>query len=208
VYRRKYGLLIITYLALGDSYTIGENLPLKDNFPNQTVQILSAAGFSLKPPHIIAKTGWTSGELRSAIANNKLDDRYDIVSLLVGVNNQYRGKDISVYTKEFEELLQLSIELAGKNPARVFVLSIPDWGVTPFAGGRDRKRISSEIDSFNLINKNLSLKWNVNYIDITPGTREAASNSSLVAADGLHPSAIEYNRWGKMLAEAIQQTLR
>ena len=197
-----------TFLALGDSYTIVESLPLKDNFPNQTVQILSAAGLSFQPPQIIAKTGWTSGELQLAIASSDLQQSYDIVSLLVGVNNQYRGGDISVYTKEFEELLQLSIKLTGNNPGRVFVLSIPDWGVTPFATGRDRKKISYEIDSFNAVNKNLSLNYNVNYIEITPGSREAASNNSLVATDGLHPSAIEYGRWGKKLATAIQQTLQ
>ena len=197
-----------TFLALGDSYTIGESLPLKDNFPNQTVQILSAAGLSFQPPQIIAKTGWTSGELQLAIASSDLQQSYDIVSLLVGVNNQYRGGDISVYTKEFEELVQLSIKLTGNNPGRVFVLSIPDWGVTPFATGRDRKKISYEIDSFNAVNKNLSLNYNVNYIEITPGSREAASINSLVAADGLHPSAIEYGRWGKKLATAIQQTLQ
>ena len=197
-----------TYLALGDSYTIGESLPLKDNFPNQTAHILDAAGLSFQQPEIIAKTGWTSGELQLAIAKNTLQERYDVVSLLVGVNNQYRGGDISEYAKEFEEILLLSIKLVGKNPARVFVLSIPDWGVTPFADGRDRKKISKEIDSFNLVNKELSTKWKVNYIDITPGSREVASSSSLVAADGLHPSALEYNRWSIKLAAAIQQTFQ
>ena len=197
-----------TYLALGDSYTIGESLHLKDNFPNQTVNLLASAGLSFQQPRIIAKTGWTSGELQLAIAKNTLQERYDIVSLLVGVNNQYRGGDISEYAKEFEEILLLSIEFAGKNTSRVFVLSIPDWGVTPFADGRDRKKISKEIDSFNLVNKDLSTKWKVNYIDITPGSREVGSNSSMVAADGLHPSALEYNRWSIKLAAAIQQTFQ
>jgi lysophospholipase L1-like esterase len=193
-----------TYLALGDSYTIGEGLPLQDNFPYQTVQLLSEAGYSVEIPTIVAKTGWTTDELQRAIGSRLLQTRYDIVSLLIGVNNQYRDRDPEEYAKQFEELLQQSIQVAGYS-SHVFVLSIPDWGVTPFAEGRDRKFIANRIDLFNSINKMLSKKWKVNYIEVTTGSRESASDSSLIAGDGLHPSAKEYNRWARKLAAAIEQ---
>lgn len=198
-----------TYLALGDSYTFGEGLSLRDNFPNQTVRLLANAGYSINLPTIVAKTGWTTEELQTGIANQTSDQaNYDIVSLLIGVNNQYRSGDPQEYAKQFEELLHQAIAFASKNPAHVFVLSIPDWGVTPYAEGRDREKISREIDSFNLINKRLSEKWKVNYIDISGGSREAAKDLSLIVSDGLHPSAKEYRRWAEKLAAAIQQQLK
>lgn len=196
-----------SYLALGDSYTIGESLPKEDNFPNQTAQLLAEAGYLIEPPIIIAKTSWTSEELQWGIGNRRVQSRYDVVSLLIGVNNQYRGGDQKEYAKQFEELVQQAIGFAGKNPTRVFVLSIPDWGATPYAEGKDRGSIAKEIDSFNIINRRLSKKWKVNYIDITAGTREAVADLSLVAADGLHPSAKEYKRWAEKLAAAIQKQL-
>jgi lysophospholipase L1-like esterase len=197
-----------TYLALGDSYTIGEGLPLQDNFPNQTVRFLNKAGYSMSQATIVAKTGWTTHELQAEITSRSLDKNYDIVSLLIGVNNQYRGQNPKNYELEFEELLRRSIAFASKNPAHVFVLSIPDWGVTPYAEGRDREKISKEIDSFNFINKRVSEKWSVNYIDITSGSRDTAEDRSLIAHDGLHPSAKEYSRWAGKLATSIQQQLK
>lgn len=198
-----------TYLALGDSYTIGEGTSLEENFPNQTAWMLSNAGFSMEAPTIVAKTGWTSEELQWGIKNQiEQQARYDVVSLLIGVNNQYRSRDSEEYAKQFEELIQQAIQFAGSNPAHVFVLSIPDWGATPFAEGRDRKLITKQIDLFNIINKTLSAKWKVNYIDITTGSRQASEDPSLIAGDGLHPSAKEYKRWAMILAAAIQQQLQ
>lgn len=195
-----------TYLALGDSYTIGEGSSLEENFPNQTAWMLSNAGFSMEAPTIVAKTGWTAEELQWGIKNRiEQQARYDVVSLLIGVNNQYRSGDSEEYAKQFEELIQQAIQFAGSNPAHVFVLSIPDWGATPFAEGRDRKLITKQIDLFNIINKTLSAKWKVNYIDITTGSRQASEDPSLIAGDGLHPSAKEYKRWAVKLAAAIQQ---
>lgn len=195
-----------TYLALGDSYTIGESLPFQNNFPNQTALLLTKAGYKIERPTIVAKTGWTTQELISGIAERIAQSpRFDIVSLLIGVNNQYRGGDPQEYAQQFEQLLQRAIHFAGKNAAHVFVLSIPDWGVTPYAEGRDRPQISKQIDSFNVINRTISEKWKVNYIEITSGTREAAKDLSLIASDGLHPSAKEYKRWAEKLAKAIQQ---
>src|SRR5436190_11027403 len=127
-----------TYLALGDSYTIGEQVPFAENFPNQTVQLLRQAGFAFYAAEIIAQTGWTTDELAHAIENTLTLETYDVVSLLVGVNNQYRGRTIVEFKIEFEQLLQRAIQFAGNKPYRVFVLSIPDWGMTPFAEGRDR----------------------------------------------------------------------
>jgi len=190
-----------TYLALGDSYTIGESVLANENFPNQTAALLRKKGYNFLSPEIIAITGWTTGELQAAIDNHHPKNNYTLVTLLIGVNNQYRGRDISEYEKEFELLLKQAIEFAGNDSNHVIVLSIPDWGVTPFANGRDHLQIAKEIDKFNAINKKISLRYNVHYIDITSWTREAISNLSLIAADGLHPSGKEYKRWAEKITE-------
>jgi len=190
-----------TYLALGDSYTIGESVLANESFPNQTATLLCKKGYNFLSPEIIAKTGWTTGELQAAIDNHHPKNNYTLVTLLIGVNNQYRGRDISEYEKEFELLLKQAIEFAGNDSNHVIVLSIPDWGVTPFANGRDHLQIAKEIDKFNAINKKISLRYNVHYIDITSWTREAISNLSLIAADGLHPSGKEYKRWAEKITE-------
>jgi len=193
-----------TFLALGDSYTIGQNVPSKDNFPNQTVQLLKSSGYDFKPAEIVATTGWTTDELQNNINNRSFTPSYDIVTLLIGVNNQYRGRPVDTYKPEFENLLKQAIQFAGGKANHVFVLSIPDWGVTPFASGRDRDQIAREIDEYNAANKNISEIYKVNYNDITPWTREAANDLSLVASDGLHPSAKEYKRWSEKLADKIK----
>jgi lysophospholipase L1-like esterase len=198
---------IFSYLALGDSYTIGENVPIYDSFPYQTVQLLRKAGYSLYAPEIVAKTGWTTDELQTAIANNFLLPGYDIVSLLIGVNNQYRGRSLQEYTQQFEALLKQAIGFAGNKEKHVFVLSIPDWGVTPFAKDRSSATIAHEIDSFNAVNKLFAEKYAVNYIDITPGTRLAADDLSLLATDQLHYSGKEHSIWAKRLADAIEPIL-
>lgn len=195
-----------TYLALGDSYTIGQSLPLEDNFPHQTVALLRKKGMLMADPEIVAKTGWTTDELMAAISKRALKSNYDYVSLLIGVNNQYRGRDIATYQKEFEQLLLQAIQFAGGNTQHVYVLSIPDWGVTPFAEGRDRKKIQKEIDQFNATNKKTAEEHKVHYIEITAGTREAKQDVSLVADDKLHPSKKEYARWAEKLSRAIEQT--
>lgn len=196
-----------SYLALGDSYTIGENVPVYDSFPYQTVQLLRKAGYSFYAPEIVAKTGWTTDELQAGIANNKLLPQYDIVSLLIGVNNQYRGRSLQEYTEHFESLLKWAIALANNKQTHVFVLSIPDWGVTPFAKDRNRAAIAHEIDSFNAVNKLFAEKYNVKYIDITPGTRLAANDTTLLAGDQLHYSGKEYKNWAEKLFNRIQQTI-
>ena len=192
-----------TYLALGDSYTIGESLPIYESYPYQTVQLLRGKGVQITAPEIIAKTGWTTDELAVAIDQTRLIEQYDYVSLLIGVNNQYRGRKSDEYAMQFEELLKRAISFSANGTSHVFVISIPDWGATPFAEGRDTKKIAEEINAFNDINKSISEKYGVAYIEITEGSRDAKKNPALVARDKLHPSGTEYNKWANKLAEKI-----
>ncbi len=192
-----------SFLALGDSYTIGESVPIYESFPYQTVQLLRNKGMSVHAAEIIAKTGWTTDELMAGIEKTTFAQPYDIITLLIGVNNQYRGKDPSTYEQEFEKLLKKAVAFAGGNKQHVFVLSIPDWGATPFAEGRDRKKIATEIDVFNSINKKITESRGITYISITEGTREVPSNPKLVTKDGLHPSGDDYARWAEKLSTAI-----
>lgn len=196
------------YLALGDSYTIGQSVAAIERFPAQTLNLLSKDSFSFNAPEYIAVTGWTTRNLITAINSNPPSRAtYDFVTLLIGVNNQYQGRSQSEYAIEFTELLNTAIQYAGNNTKRVAVLSIPDWGVTPFANGRDRALISSQIDSFNAINKQIAITKGVNYINITPSTRMAVNDPSLVATDGLHPSGKEYEKWAVLLAAVMKLVL-
>lgn len=196
-----------TYLALGDSYTIGEQIPFAENFPNQTVQLLRESGFAFYAPEIIAKTGWTTDELGNGIEETILLENYDIVSLLIGVNNQYRGRSADEFKIEFEQLLQKAIQFAGNKPHRVFVLSIPDWGVTPFAEGRDRKQVAAEIDAFNYVCESLAKEFHTGFINITASQRKDGNKNEFLATDGLHPSGPEYKKWAAKLADAILKEL-
>lgn len=183
------------YLALGDSYTIGEKVPLKQNFPYQTVRLLKKKKIRFNNPSIVATTGWTTDELQEALKHASMAPPFDIVTLLIGVNNQYRGRTPEDYAPQFTQLLEQAITYAGANAKHVIVLSIPDWGVTPFAKGRNRSKIAKEINAFNTVNRTISGKYGVHYIHITSLTREASKDVSLLAKDGLHPSAKDYSRW-------------
>lgn len=196
-----------SYLALGDSYTIGEQVPFAENFPNQTVQLLRRSGFAFQAAEIIAKTGWTTDELNNAIENTTTLKTYDIVSLLIGVNNQYRGRSVTEFKVEFEHLLQLAIQFADNKPYRVFVLSIPDWGVTPFAEGRDRKQVAEQIDGYNYICETSAKQFLANYINITASQRKDGDKTEFLAADGLHPSGREYSKWATKLSDAVLKEL-
>ncbi|WP_017257228.1 SGNH/GDSL hydrolase family protein [Pedobacter arcticus] len=199
----------LTYLALGDSYTIGQSVETSQNFPNQLVDQLKRAGLNITPK-IIAQTGWTTTNLKGAIASATLAPKYDFVTLLIGVNNQYQGGDVNNYRKEFGELLQTSIQYAGGNASSVVVLSIPDYSVTPFAGNNPNitSRIATEIDAYNQINKEETEKLKVNYLDITSISREAKNNRNLISTDGLHPSATMYQEWVKLLAPLVLANLK
>jgi lysophospholipase L1-like esterase len=199
------------YLDLGDSYTIGEMVPLQENFPNQVAAMMNNDTTDFRIERIIAKTGWTTDGLETGIIGSDkekaLQSSYDFVSLLIGVNNQYRGRFVENYKPEFEELLKKAILFAGNRPERVVVLSIPDWGVTPFANGRDREQIAREIDAYNVANKGICDRYNIYYINVTSWTREAASDPSLLAADGLHPSGKEYKRWAEKIVTYFRTKL-
>ena len=186
------------YLALGDSYTIGESVAENERWPNQLAVLLSEKNIQTDVT-IIARTGWTTSELWQGIQADPPRGKYDLVSLLIGVNNQYRGYDINKYRDEFRFLLEKTIEYAGGKPEHVILLSIPDWGVTPFASGRDRDKIANDIDAFNLINLDESKKMGVHYVDVTLASREALNDPGLVAGDGLHPSAKMYAEWAKLV---------
>ncbi len=197
----------LNYLALGDSYTIGESVAQHGSFPYQLASQLNSAGLKVVAPKIVAKTGWTTGELMAAIkTENSLKRTYDMVTLLIGVNNQYRGYSQTAYRTEFKMLLQTALNFAGGNKKHVFVVSIPDWGVTPFGkgSGRDQNTIAKEIDGFNAINKEEALAIGVSYTDITAKSRLASTELTLIANDGLHPSEKMYAEWASLLAPKIK----
>jgi lysophospholipase L1-like esterase len=194
----------LTFLALGDSYTIGEGVPVFDNFPYQAVKLLRQKGIKINAPEIVAKTGWTTDELINGIENYQLLKKYDLVTLLIGVNNQYRGRNVDEYGIQYKKLLDSAVKFAGGKKERVLVLSIPDWGVTPFAEGKDRSKIATEIDRYNAVKEKITKEAGVVFISITEGTREASGDISLLAKDKLHPSGKEYKRW----AEKIVQLFR
>ena len=198
----------ISYLALGDSYTIGEQVAEVERFPVQAAVMLREKGYRVKGPEIIATTGWTTGELELGIAAAHINQTFDIVTLLIGVNDQYRGRSLGEYKEAFTALLQQAIAFAGNRPSHVVVLSIPDWSVTPFAADRNRAQIAAEVAAFNVANKTIAEQWRVPYLDITPFTREAAENKDLLAADGLHPSGKDYRRWARALAPLLEQALQ
>lgn len=195
------------YLALGDSYTIGQSVSLTSRFPAQTVALLRQANIIIKDPIYIATTGWTTTNLISATKAATLHPPYDVVSLLIGVNDQYQTRDTANYRKRFTQLLNKSIALAGNRTSRVFVLSIPDYSVTPFVSASQKEIVSREIDQFNAINREVTEQKNVVYIDITPSSREGATNRAFIAKDNLHPSGTEYSKWAAMLAPAIKAVL-
>jgi lysophospholipase L1-like esterase len=192
----------IRYLALGDSYTIGESVAEKDRWPVQLAAKLKDEGYKIEALKIIATTGWRTDDLSRAIASAGISKDYNLVSLLIGVNNQYQGRSAESYAPEFEELLNTAIAYAGGDKSKVFVVSIPDYGYTPF--GKDRQAaISKAIDEFNTVNKTIAEKLGVLYIDITPISREGFSDPGLVASDGLHPSGKMYGEWVEVIMKKL-----
>lgn len=187
------------FLALGDSYTIGEGVAPEERWPVRLAAALRAAGVAAGEPELIARTGWTTDELEAAIGERAPGGPYDLVSLLVGVNNQYRGRGVEEYRGQLRRLLGRAVPLAGGRPQRVLVVSIPDWGVTPFAEGRDRRRIAAEIDAFNAVARSEAATAGCRFIDVTAVSRRAPSEPALLAGDGLHPSGAMYREWVEVL---------
>jgi lysophospholipase L1-like esterase len=195
------------YLALGDSYTIGEGVPEAGRWPALLAQSLRGQGHALADPRYVARTGWTTDELDGAMDAAGLDPPYDLVSLLIGVNNQYRGRDPQEYRREFAALLARAIALAGGRSGRVFVLSIPDWGVTPFAAGSDRDpaQVARDLDEFNALAGAECARRDVAFVDITPLSRGVARAE--LTGDGLHPSDAQYARWAAAATPVVAALL-
>lgn len=194
-----------SYLALGDSYTIGEAVAESLRWPVQLVSALSADGTRADPFRIIARTGWTTGELQQALARERLGTSYDLVSLLIGVNNQYRRYPLAIYRQEFSALLDSALRYAGGSPERVFVLSIPDWGATPFGQASNPQQIAQEIDTYNALADSSCQARGIRFFNITTISREAAADPSLIAPDGLHPSGKMYARWVELILPDVEE---
>ncbi len=197
------------YLALGDSYTIGEGVPAADTWPFQLAAALRTRGIALEDPQVIATTGWTTDELAAAIDAAAPQGPFALVSLLIGVNNQYRGRPLAEYRQQFEQLLQRAIALAGEDARRVLVLSIPDWGMTPFAHehGREAATVAREIDDFNAAAHACCGDYNVAFVDITPASRAQGAEPAMVVDDGLHPSAAMYALWAEQALPVAAERL-
>jgi len=193
----------IKYLALGDSYTIGESVSEQERWPVQLAEALRKKGRNIEGPTIIATTGWRTDNLKNAINIAKLKEEYGLVSLLIGVNNQYQGKPIEQFKIEFEDLLRTSIQLAAGKKENVFVLSIPDYGYTPY-GKPNQQKISKELDEYNAIIKETTGKYGVTCYYITDITRNGLKDPSLVAGDGLHPSGKAYSKFVDVILSAGQ----
>lgn len=198
----------IRILTLGDSYTVGEGVDESESWPALLYKALSVEGHSLEKPTIIAQTGWTTGDLLAVLQNAKPQGLFDLVTLLIGVNNQYQGGDIEIYQAEFRELLGVATRFTGGYPSKVLVMSIPDWGGTTFNQDYDPFQISAEIDQFNIINKKVCLATGSQYLNITPISREVVDDPAMLAADGLHPSRKMYSIWMKAMLPTVHQILQ
>jgi lysophospholipase L1-like esterase len=197
----------VTYLALGDSYTNGEAISREQSYPYQLAALLKSEKYNVQSPDVIAETGWVTGQLIDAIAHSGIiHKKYDVVTLLIGVNDQFQGYSTADYHAQFIKVLHTAIAFANGKKNHVFVLSIPDYGVTPFANGNDRE-IGPAIDTFNAVNKAESEKAGVHYLNITGISKRAAVDASLIAPDGLHPSAKMYALWVQQLAPMIKAQL-
>ena len=198
----------VTYLALGDSYTIGEAVPVADSYPYQLSAQLKANKLKAGIPKVIAQTGWTTSDLINAVSTANLNTKYSFVTLLIGVNNQYQHFDPEAYRTGFDQLVNTAISHAKGGKKNVFVLSIPDYSVTPFAKNSDTQLISSQIAQYNAINQGESLRLGVNYTDITPISLQAKNDLSLITNDGLHPSGKMYTLWVQQLLPQVLAKLR
>ena len=195
------------FLALGDSYTIGEGVGPAERWPALLRARLVANGIEMDEPLVVARTGWTTDELEAGIKAAAPSGTFDLVSLLIGVNNQYRSRLLGEYRSQVSRLLDRAVGFAGGRPKRVIALSIPDWGVTPFAEGRDRQAIAEQLDRFNRVNLEQAKDRRVRYVDITPISRRHGADSLYLAADGLHPSARMYAEWARLVEPVALKAL-
>jgi lysophospholipase L1-like esterase len=193
------------FLALGDSYTIGEGVAADECWPAQLARRLRAQGLAIGDPRIVAKTGWTTDKLSAAMDASRFDPPYALVSLLIGVNNQYRGRDLDNYRDEFGALLARAVALAGTHTGRVVMVSIPDWGVTRFAREHDRdpQQVATQIDAFNAAARTIANAHGCIWVDITALSRAAADAPGMLVDDGLHPSAAQYAIWTDAIVACV-----
>lgn len=196
---------MMKYLALGDSYTIGEAVPYHLNFPSQLIEICKQHGFEISLDKLIAVTGFTTDELMNAIEKDKPSFDYDLVTLLIGVNNQYRGRTVEEYRGQFYALLCMAILFAKGNTKQVVVVSIPDWGLTPFNVEKDKAQVSKEIDAYNAINREITEQMGCIYVDITPMSRIHANDESYLVNDKLHYSEKAYRLWAESIFEKLKR---
>lgn len=198
------------YLALGDSYTIGEQVGPEERWPVRLAALLRAEGLAVEDPAIVARTGWTTGDLLAGIDRAAPRGPFDLVTLLAGVNDQYRGADAEDYRPAFRALLERAVALVAGEAGRVVVLSIPDWGTTPFAAGRDRARIAAAIDRFNAVNRDETIRAGARYVDVTFLSRRPAppGGTARVAPDGLHPAGSVYEEWARLALPQARAVLR
>ena len=197
----------LRFLALGDSYTIGQNVEIAERWPVQLVQRLRGEGVNIGEAEIIALTGWTTRQLTEALVTSNTQGQFDIVSLMIGVNNQYQGFGIGQYRLEFIELLHRSVAYTVNKPSHVIVVSIPDWSVTPFAEGKDRARVAKEIDDFNAVNRDEAAKVGASSVNVTTVSRRAADEPHLLFDDCLHPSVAMYSRLVDLIIPACHEAV-
>jgi lysophospholipase L1-like esterase len=199
----------MTYLALGDSYTVGEAVPLENSWPHKLVYQLQSDGFDVQEPKIIAITGWRTDELIAAVKDQKkdLDKHYDIVSLLIGVNNQYQKKNISKYKREFKKLIKIGLSKSKYGAEGVFIVSIPDYGVSDFAKEEKLEHVAKEVAKYNKVAAKIAMKYGITFYDITPVSKTTEGDQSMFAEDKLHPSAKQYQLWLDIFYEEVKAKL-
>ena len=198
---------MLRYLALGDSYTIGEGVEDQERWPTLLAAMLADRGILVGPPHYVAQTAWTTDELSDAIDAARPAGPFDLVTLLIGVNDQYRARPVSAFVGEFSTLVKRSIAFAGARPERTIVVSIPDWGATPFAAGRDRDLIGREVAAYNTKAESIARKLGAHWVDVTEASRAMLTDETLVATDGLHPTGAMYRRWAELIAPVAERAL-
>lgn len=193
-------------LSLGDSYTIGQGVNVNDRWPMQLISRLRMENFKLEEPRYIAATGWTTGDLLRAMELHLNNEKFDLVSVLIGVNNQFQGKSMEEYETELREIFRRAVKHSKNGAAGVFALSIPDYGVTPF-GLEKEEEIKADIDAFNAIFEAVAQDFQVDFYNITPISRSAKNKPVLIAEDGLHPSATMYSLWVQQIVPDLVNKL-
>ena len=193
----------VSMLALGDSYTIGEQVEEQERWPHQFAAALRKEGVEVGDPDYIATTGWTTSDLLEGMSVSvSREKQYNLVSILIGVNNQYQGLDMDLYEPELRQIIEQAVSIAGGQRSRVFIFSIPDYAYTPF--GKGDPGISREIDAYNRVKERVAREYGISFINITPISRQALSEPELVAGDGLHPSGVQYGAWVKKLLNEVE----